>query len=732
MRKQNSPSWLYPKPTGDPGRDRNARTVQFACLLLTSAVSIVALSSVIVRDPGSTPLLTLAAAGLVAGLVMNRAGRWEWAARTAFLALLLTAVLLVFHARDGFRSLAMLIFPSMLLISVMLLDRASYMITAGIVLVAVAALGIAERQGLTRAVRGVRSPTTYESIFHVELSLLVFALIGSRIARDAQSNVVDLRATIAHVEEAILELNKTAEALREGEQQLGSIYNAVRDVIFHLVVEPEGRFRFVSVNAAFLRVTGLSREQVVGKTVNEVIPEPSLTMVLEKYRQASEEHTVVRWEETSDYPSGRLTGEVSVAPVFNNVGACTHLVGSVHDITERKRGEAERERLQRELAHAQKMESVGRLAGGIAHDFNNLMSVILMYSDSAVEDLRAGQSAAEAVKEIRGAAARAVALGRLLMGFSGKHALRTEILNLNSVVADSLQLVRRLIGEDVKVNFEAGTRSCHVAADRGQLSQILMNLAVNSRDAMPEGGTFTIETATVELDESTAQFSPEVKLGEYVKLVIRDTGIGMDQETRARAFEPFFTTKGIGKGTGLGLSIVYGAVKQNDGFISVASEPGHGTEFSIYLPAVRQIAEPILNTHEGPIAGGSETILLVEDEPALRHMIHQALENAGYRVLAASDGKQAYRLSFEDVGPIHLLLTDVVMPEMSGTRLSDRLLNLRPGTKVLYVSGYPDIGDASIDLRSLPNFLDKPFTKEILLRRVREVLDGRDTDGATT
>jgi PAS domain S-box-containing protein len=731
MKEQNSPSWFYPKPTGDPGRDRNARTVQFACLLLASAVSIVAISSVIVRDLGATPLLTFAATGLVAGMVMNRAGRWEWAARTAFLAMLLTAILLVFHARDGFRSLAMLMFPGMLLISVMLLDRVSYMITAGIVLVAVAALGIAERQGLTRAIRGVRSPTTYESIFHVDLSLLVFALIGSRIARDAQSNVFDLRATIGRVSEANIELSKTAEALRESERQLVSIYNTVQDVVFHLAVESEGRFRFVSVNAAFLKVTGLSRELVVGKTVDEVIPEPSLAMVLEKYRRASEEHTVVRWEETSDYPSGRLTGEVSVVPVFNDAGACTHLVGSVHDITERKRAEAERERLQRELAHAQKMESVGRLAGGIAHDFNNLMSVILMHSDSAVEEIRKGQFAAESVNEIRGAAGRAVALGRLLMGFSGKQARQTEILNLNSVIADSLQLIRRLIGEDVKVNFEAGTGSCHVAADRGQLGQILMNLSVNSRDAMPEGGTFTIETATVEFDESIGQFSGDAKPGAYVKLVVRDTGVGMNQETRARVFEPFFTTKEIGKGTGLGLSIVYGAVKQSGGFISVVSEPGHGTEFSIYLPAVWEITEPILDTYKGPIAGGSETILLVEDEPALRNKIHQLLESAGYRVLAAQDGKQAYRLSFEDVGPIHLLLTDVVMPEMSGSRLSDRLLSLRPGTKVLYVSGYPNI-DASSDRRSLSNFLQKPFTRETLLRRVREVLDGKDTAGAAT
>ncbi|HEV3118217.1 MAG TPA: PAS domain S-box protein, partial [Gemmataceae bacterium] len=332
--------WFYPKQTGDPGRDRNARTVQFACFLLASAVSAVAILNVMDSKPGETPLLVFGVAGLAAAMIVNRAGRWQWAARTAFSAVLLTAMLLVFEARDGFRSHAMIVFPGTLLLAVLLPDRTSYMITAGTLLLAVSAIGMAERQGLTRAIRGVRSPTTYESIFLVDLNLLVFAIIGSRIARDAQSNVFDLRASIDRVSEANLELSEASAALRESEQQVVSIYNTVRDVIFHLAIEPQRQFRFVSINEAFLKATGLSREMVVGKPVNQVIPEPSLAIVLGKYEQAIEYKTAMVWEETSDYPTGRMTGEVSVVPVFDNTGTCTHLVGSVHDITERKRAEA--------------------------------------------------------------------------------------------------------------------------------------------------------------------------------------------------------------------------------------------------------------------------------------------------------------------------------------------------------------------------------------------------------
>jgi PAS domain S-box-containing protein len=332
--------WLYPKPTGDIGRDRNAYTLQLACLLFTLTFGFFEILDLIAGEAADLPQLSVSMVGLIAAVIFNRSGRSLWAARIAVLSMMLTAIWLVVDAKDGFRSLSMLTFPGLLLLSVLLLDRASYLTVAGMVLLAVPLLGIAERYGLTRAVPGVRSRTTYESIYYVELVLLGYAAIGSRIARDAQNNVSDLSRSISQFFTANVDLKVTSEALRENEQRLFSIYNTVRDVIFHLAVEPEGQFRFVSVNASFLEVTGLSQEAVLGKTVNEVIPEPSLTIVLGKYREAAEKKTMVSWEETSEYPSGQLTGEVSILPVFDDEGVCTHLVGSVHDITARKRAEA--------------------------------------------------------------------------------------------------------------------------------------------------------------------------------------------------------------------------------------------------------------------------------------------------------------------------------------------------------------------------------------------------------
>ena len=382
--------------------------------------------------------------------------------------------------------------------------------------------------------------------------------------------------------------------------------------------------------------------------------------------------------------------------------------------------------LQQQLLQSQKMEAVGRLAGGIAHDFNNLLMVISGYSEFLLERLGADPTLRAPAQEIANAAARASSLTRQLLAFSRKQMLTPKILDLNGVVTENLKMLTRVIGEDIDLVMVPAVGLGAVRADASQIEQVIMNLAVNARDAMPSGGKLTIETANESLDESYARFRAPLKPGSYVTISVSDTGAGMDSETQSHIFEPFFTTKGP-KGTGLGLSTVYGIVKQSGGYIWVSSEPNKGTTFKIYLPLVSETPESLAQVGapeqlEG--APGSETILVVEDEVNLRYLARQFLEKQGYRVIEAADGAAAMQIAVAHEGIIHLLLTDVIMPGMNGRELAQRILEIRPNTKVLYMSGYTEnvIGrngtlDAGIRL------LQKPFTLRDLKNIVREVLN---------
>jgi PAS domain S-box-containing protein len=382
--------------------------------------------------------------------------------------------------------------------------------------------------------------------------------------------------------------------------------------------------------------------------------------------------------------------------------------------------------LEQQLRHAQKMEAVGRLAGGIAHDFNNLLMVISGYSEFLLDRLGPDPTLRGPAQEVANAAGRATSLTRQLVAFSRKQMLAPKVIDLNSVVTENLKMLTRLIGEDIDLVMVPGADLGAVKADPGQIEQVVMNLAVNARDAMPQGGNLTIETANVQLDANYARLHVPVKPGDYVMLAISDTGMGMDADTQSHIFEPFYTTKGL-KGTGLGLSTVYGIVKQSEGYIWVYSEAGKGTTFKIYLPRLsapgQAIAQQPALAHEPPSLG-HETILLVEDEENLRRLTRHSLENQGYSVIDAADGAAAIQLSQAHKGPIYLLLTDVIMPGMNGRELANHISPTRPEMKVLYMSGYTEnhIGhngalDEGITL------LQKPFTLPALKAKVREVLD---------
>jgi len=386
----------------------------------------------------------------------------------------------------------------------------------------------------------------------------------------------------------------------------------------------------------------------------------------------------------------------------------------------------ERRALEQQLRQAQKMEAVGRLAGGIAHDFNNLLMVISGYSEFLLERIGPDPALRGPAQEIANAAERATSLTRQLLAFSRKQMLAPKVMDLNAVVTENLKMLTRLIGEDIDLVMVPGGDIGAVKADPGQIEQVVMNLAVNARDAMPQGGKLTIETANVKLDATYARFHSEVRPGDYIMLAISDTGMGMDAETQSHIFEPFYTTKGL-KGTGLGLSTVYGIVKQSEGYIWVYSETGKGTTFKIYLPRVGATVDTEAAQTAAPSqqpGQGRETILLVEDEENLRQLTRQSLENQGYRVIDAADGAAAIRLSQAHKGPIHLLLTDVIMPGMNGRELANQVSPSRPEMKVLYMSGYAEnhIGhNGTLDQGII--LLQKPFTLPALKAKVREVLD---------
>jgi signal transduction histidine kinase/CheY-like chemotaxis protein len=400
---------------------------------------------------------------------------------------------------------------------------------------------------------------------------------------------------------------------------------------------------------------------------------------------------------------------------------------------ERLKTDAERERLQNQLHQAQRLESLGQLAGGIAHDFNNLLAVIINYAAFIANDLDAASAVdgddrwrgtREDIEQIRLAAERASHLTHQLLSFARREVVQPEVVDVNNVVSDIEQLLRRTLGEHVELQSSLASDLYAVLIDPGQLEQILVNLAVNARDAMPEGGILKIDTANIDVDEDFAASRPELSPGPHVRLRISDTGVGMSPETLHRAFDPFFTTKPPGQGTGLGLATVYGIVQQAGGRTEIHSEPGVGTTFTAQLPATDRLDMSIVHPTDSPLPHGEETILLVEDEQALREVTRRILTAAGYKVLVAANGPRAIQAAAEHAGPIDLLLSDVIMPQMPGPQLAERLLAERPAVRVLLMSGFAQpILDSGGHLEAGMALIEKPFSGPGLLAKVAQTIE---------
>src|SRR5438105_14296634 len=512
----------------------------------------------------------------------------------------------------------------------------------------------------------------------------------------------------------ITERLRAEQALRNSEQSYRSLVDGVRDVIFAL--SPGGEV--TSLNPAFEEMTGFPPAEWVGRPFEAFVHPDDVPLALDLFGRVlqGEPRPTIQFRILTRAGTYRVAEFSATAQLRD--GRLTGILGIGRDVTERLG-------LEQQLRQAQKMEAVGRLAGGIAHDFNNILTAITGHADLLLEDLGHHDPRRADVDEIRRSAERAAGLTRQLLAFSRQQVLQPKVVDLNALVLDLDKLLRRLIGEDVELATVLDPTLGHVTADPGQLEQVIVNLAVNARDAMPQGGKLTLETRNIDLDASYTLEHSLVKPGPYVQLTVSDSGIGMDEETQAHAFEPFFTTKPRGQGTGLGLAMVYGTVKQSGGFIWVYSEPGRGATFKIYLPRVDapvESAAPPAPVERPP--RGSETVLLAEDEPAVRAIARQALERQGYTVLAAPSGADALALAAQHGATIHLLLTDVVMPGMSGRDLADRLTAQRPGIRVLYISGYTD--NAIVRHGMLEPglaYLQKPFRPDALVRKVREVLD---------
>ena len=488
-----------------------------------------------------------------------------------------------------------------------------------------------------------------------------------------------------------------------------------------LITNREGVIEYV--NPAFEALTGYTGQEVIGENPRILKSGEQAPEVYQELWKTILSGNVYRSILVNRKKNGDLYyAEESISPVRDPSGVITHFISNGRDLTERHRLEAQ-------LLQAQKMDAIGRLAGGVAHDFNNLLTIIMSYTELANDTVTPGTSIAHRLQEILSAARRAAQLTRQLLAFSRKQPQALRVVELNEVIAEVTQTLPRLIGEDIELTFSLGSGLGPVRVDPVQIEQILMNLAANARDAMPQGGNLKIETSDVYLDDQYVHRKHAIiPVGRYALITVTDDGAGISPEHLPHIFEPFYTTKPLGKGTGLGLATVYGIVKQNRGFIWAYSEPGHGTIFRIYLPCV---ATTVNNTEapdrlSEPAVGGFETVLLVEDEDAVRAATAEFLRIQGYTVLEARDGLDALSVARNHGSTIHLLVTDVVMPNLSGGQLARELEALRPETKILFVSGYPGktvVDHKVVDLET--NFLQKPFTLRQLAAKIREALKGK-------
>ncbi|HWR51029.1 MAG TPA: ATP-binding protein [Bryobacteraceae bacterium] len=537
------------------------------------------------------------------------------------------------------------------------------------------------------------------------------------LASDLESRVHERTAALEQANTAlggeVTERKRAEEGLADAKQRLEAVIDASPLAIIGLDLEAN----VLGWNRAAEELFGWTSSEVMGKPL-PALPDDGTPTFRSLFMNAAKGEVLTAYDTRRRRKDGTPVDiRVWTAPLASPDGEVRGQIALIADITQERK-------LEQQFAQAQKMEAIGRLAGGVAHDFNNVITVVSGYGHMLLEGVQNDPPLREAAEEVLRSADRAAGLASQLLAFSRRQVIQPRVLDLNSLVANMERMLGRVIGEDVELRTVLRPEVATVRADPGQLEQVVMNLAVNARDAMPQGGKLTIETGNTVLDDSYPGTHSGVQPGPYVMLAVSDTGNGMDSETKAHLFEPFYTTKEKGKGTGLGLSTVYGIVKQHGGDIWVYSEPGRGTSFKIYLPQMAsEPADGAAKPVAAPARHGTEQILLVEDEDGVRHLVREILEQRGYKVMEASSGEAALAILERDHQSFELLLTDVVMPKMSGRDLAEAAALLRPNLRVLFLSGYTDQVVMDHGVAGTADFLQKPFTPETLAHKVREVLD---------
>jgi signal transduction histidine kinase/CheY-like chemotaxis protein len=686
-------------PPAESSSARLARLLH-AYLALSAAVTATFLAlgwGVLGREGRGLVVLLLA---LVGGLrALSHLG-WTRLAAAAYLAglwLFVTSSLWLFGA---FRSPAASAYAVVALGAALLFGARGAAISTAAIVASTFAIALGDLRGWLPP---AKAPGTVAG-------LLVFLACLLTLVGMAHLATGELRRAIVDLRREVQERRMAEERLRESEARFRSVIDSSPMGVHLYRLEPPDRVVFTGSNPAGERLLGFPVNSLAGLTVEEAFPGLVGTPVPALYRRICAEGG--SWASEVPYRDERCGGYYQVH-AFQTVPGLMAVM--FLDVTERRLAEEERRRLEEQLRQSQKMEAVGRLAGGIAHDFNNLLMVIMGHGELLRRGLDADDPRLRKVQHVMGAAERAARLVRQLLAFSRKQVLEPQVVDLNALVSDTARMLRPLLGEDITVVTRLEATLGPVRVDPAQIDQVLMNLAVNARDAMPGGGTLSLETTNVS--------GPS---GDQVALVVRDTGQGMDETTRAQVFEPFFTTKAGTGGTGLGLSMAYGIVQQSGGTIAVESEPGRGSSFRILLPrADGAEASPEPKPAARPPAAAGETVLVVEDEPAIRSLACEMLEAQGYRTLSAGSGEEALGLAVRHAGPIDVLLADVVMPGLAGPALAERFSVVRPQARVLFMSGYAGDDLARRGLaEDTVHLVPKPFSAEQLGRRVREALDG--------